>query len=58
MKRDFGYFVGSNNYSDYDPNWCEGHVCPRDCDGCPYSSEFREDPEEVKYDPFTGRCEE
>lgn len=35
------YYVGMNNYSDYDPDWCEGHYCPRDCDGCPYSEEFR-----------------
>ena len=23
-----------NNLSDYDPRWCDGHFCPKDCDHC------------------------
>ena len=34
--------IGANNYSDYDEAWCEGHFCPRDCEGCPWSVEFRD----------------
>ena len=30
-----------NNLSDYDPRWCDGHFCPKDCDRCPYRAENR-----------------
>jgi hypothetical protein len=32
-----------NNLSDYDPRWCDGHYCPKDCDRCPYRAENREE---------------
>lgn len=30
-------YIGANNYTDYDPEYCDGHYCPRDCDGCPWA---------------------
>ena len=53
-------FIGANYYSDYDPEWCDGHECPRDCDICRYNIEHREyDPEpqydiEMGFDPYLG----
>lgn len=29
-------FIGMNNYADYVPEVCDGHLCPRDCDKCPW----------------------
>lgn len=26
----------------YDPDFCEGHFCPKDCDGCPWADEVLE----------------
>ena len=37
--------IGANNCSDYDPEWCDGHHCPRDCERCPWRWELREDTE-------------
>ena len=34
--------IGANNYEDYDPSWCDGHHCPRDCERCEYRAEERE----------------
>lgn len=28
-------------YSDYDPQYCDGHFCSRDCEVCPYREEER-----------------
>lgn len=39
-------YVGMNNYEDYDPVYCDGHYCPRDCEICPYRAENREDGED------------
>ena len=38
--------IGMDNYSDYDPKWCDGHYCPRDCDVCGYRESEREEVEE------------
>lgn len=38
-------YIGMNNYSDYDPRYCDGHPCPRDCERCAYAAENREDAE-------------
>lgn len=35
--------IGANNYSDYDPDWCDGHYCPRDCERCEYRAEERKE---------------
>ncbi len=34
-------YIGMNNYADYDPAWCDGHFCPRDCEICTYRAENR-----------------
>lgn len=39
-------YIGMNNYEDYDPKWCDGHYCPRDCEVCEYSAANREEGEE------------
>lgn len=26
----------------YDPDICEGHFCPKDCDGCPWMEKILE----------------
>ena len=31
-----------NNYSAYDPEFCDGHYCCRDCDNCPWADEAME----------------
>ena len=28
--------------NEYDPKFCDGHYCPKDCDGCPYREENRD----------------
>ena len=38
-------YVGMNNYEDYDPKWCDGHICARDCEHCAYRAENREEGE-------------
>lgn len=43
-------YIGMNNYSDYDEEWCEGHYCPRDCEICPYRAENRGPNEEESED--------
>lgn len=35
--------IGANNYSDYDPEYCDGHHCPRDCERCSYNETEREE---------------
>lgn len=35
--------IGANNYSDYDPAWCDGDFCPRDCDICGRNAANREE---------------
>lgn len=35
--------IGANNYSDYDPEYCDGHFCPRDCEICGYREGNREE---------------
>lgn len=30
----------------YTPEICDGHYCPKDCDGCQYREENREDDDE------------
>ena len=35
-------YIGANNYEDYDPAWCDGHECPRDCERCRYGAENRD----------------
>lgn len=34
--------IGMNNYSDYDPEWCNGHYCCRDCEKCRIADEMME----------------
>ena len=52
--------IGMNNYSDYDPEWCDGHPCPRDCERCGYNVEHRDyvepddDDLEMGFDPYLG----
>lgn len=36
-------FVGMNNYELYDPAYCDGHPCPRDCERCPIAEEILEE---------------
>ena len=31
-----------NYYSDYDPVWCDGHECPKNCDRCQWREENRD----------------
>ena len=26
---------------EYDPEWCDGHYCPKDCEKCPFRAENR-----------------
>ena len=26
---------------EYDPEWCDGHYCPKDCEKCPFREENR-----------------
>jgi hypothetical protein len=54
-------YVGMNNYEDYDPEWCDGHYCPRDCENCEYSAENRgisdygdDNCLEMGFDPYEG----
>ena len=42
-------YIGANDYSDYDPAWCDGHECIRDCEHCAYRWENR-DTEEYDLD--------
>ena len=35
-------YIGVNNYEDYDPDCCDGHSCPRDCQICPWRWENRD----------------
>ena len=39
-------YIGANNYEDYDPQYCDGHYCPRDCEVCAYRAENRGEGEE------------
>ena len=39
-------YIGTNNYSDYDPKWCDGQFCPRDCDICGRNAAEREEGED------------
>lgn len=34
--------IGMNNYSLYDPQFCDGQFCPRDCDRCNIAEEIME----------------
>ena len=36
-------FAGMNNYELYDPVYCDGHPCPRDCEKCPIGEEILEE---------------
>ena len=36
-------YVGMNNYSEYNPEYCDGHYCPRDCDKCSIADKIREE---------------
>lgn len=50
-------YIGMNNYSDYDPEYCDGHECPRDCEVCPWREENRgwdDDNLELGFDPYLG----
>lgn len=38
--------IGMNNYELYDPAWCDGHYCPRDCDHCQIAEKMMEDEDE------------
>ena len=37
--------------NDYDPKYCDGHYCPKDCEVCQYREENREEDED--YDDET-----
>lgn len=34
--------IGMNNYEYYDPDWCDGHYCCRDCEKCNIADEMME----------------
>lgn len=34
--------IGANNYEYYDPAFCDGHHCPRDCERCAVADEILE----------------
>lgn len=34
--------IGMNNYVYYDPDWCDGHYCCRDCEKCNIADEMME----------------
>lgn len=34
--------IGMNNYEYYDPEWCDGHYCCRDCEKCNIADEMME----------------
>ena len=36
-------YIGMNNYSNYDPKYCDGHYCCRDCDICPIARKMEEE---------------
>lgn len=38
--------IGANNYELYDPAYCDGHHCPRDCNICPIADEILDEMEE------------
>ena len=39
-------YIGMNNYSLYNPLYCDGRFCCRDCDKCPIANEIMEAEEE------------
>lgn len=39
-------YIGMNNYSLYNPAYCDGRFCPRDCDKCDIAEEIMEAEEE------------
>ena len=45
-------YIGMNNYSQYDPDYCDGHFCCRDCECCPIADKILEY-EEKGEDPRT-----
>lgn len=40
-------YIGMNNYSMYDPAYCDGEPCPRDCDKCPVADKILGDEEKM-----------
>jgi hypothetical protein len=56
--------IGMNNYEYYDPKFCDGNPCPRDCDKCEIKEEILEamdeviepmdDQLEMGFDPYLG----
>ena len=36
-------YIGMNNYSLYDPLYCDGRFCCRDCDRCKVAEQIMED---------------
>ena len=54
--------IGMNNYELYDPDYCDGNPCPRDCDHCPIADKILEaedcEPDdsqlEMGFDPYLG----
>lgn len=39
-------YIGMNNYELYDPAYCDGHFCPRDCEKCPVGEQIMEETED------------
>lgn len=37
-----------NDYSEYDPKYCDGHRCIVDCAHCPWRKELREEDEDAE----------
>lgn len=35
-------YIGMNNYELYDPAYCDGHYCCRDCERCHIAQEIME----------------
>ena len=33
-------YIGANNYSAYDPKYCDGNYCCRDCETCPVADKI------------------
>ena len=39
-------YIGANDYSQYDPKYCDGRYCCRDCDHCPIAEQMMEEVDE------------
>lgn len=49
-------YIGANNYSAYDPEFCDGHYCPRDCECCQIADKILEYEEKVNSSHDGPQC--